>query len=77
MDSPSQQTSCGCRNSSDYTNSNTEANWKPENGMHAVSYAFGREEEGTVLGDIEAVLCECIFTFMAKYAAFQKISPDS
>ena len=46
--------------------------------MHAVSYAFAREEEGTLLGDIEAVLCECIFTtFMAKYVAFWKISPDS
>ena len=31
---------------------NTEANWKPEDSMHAVSYAFGKEEEGTVLGDI-------------------------
>ena len=29
--------------------------------MHAVSYAFGREEEGTILGGIEAVLCECNF----------------
>ena len=29
--------------------------------MHAVSYAFGREKEGTLLGDVEAVLCECIF----------------
>ena len=26
---------------------NTEANWKLENSMHAVSYAFGMEEEGT------------------------------
>ena len=29
--------------------------------MHAVSHAFGREEEGTVLDDYEAVLCEYIF----------------
>ena len=29
--------------------------------MHAVSYGYGREEEGTVLGDIEAALCECTF----------------
>ena len=50
----------------------------------ALSHAFGREEEGTVtvLGDIEACLtrnlCECILhSFMAKYAAFRKMSPDS
>ena len=44
--------------------------------MHANSYAFGREEEGTVLGDIEAIVCECIFftTFVAKHAAFRKFS---
>ena len=29
--------------------------------MHAVSYAFGREEEGTILGDIKTVLWESIF----------------
>ena len=29
--------------------------------MFAVSHAFGREEEGTVLGDIEVVLSVCIF----------------
>ena len=29
--------------------------------MHAVSYAFGREEDGTILEDIKAFLCECIF----------------
>ena len=23
--------------------------------------ALGREEEGTVIGDIQAILCECIF----------------
>ena len=49
--------------------------------MHALSHAFGREEEGTVLGYIEAGitrnLSECICTFMAKYVAFRKMSPDS
>ena len=46
--------------------------------MHAVSYVFGREEEGTVLVDIEAVLCECIFyKIIAKYGAFRKFSSDS
>ena len=35
--------------------------------MHAVSYAFGREEEGTVLGHIETVLCECSFYKMCIY----------
>ena len=42
---------------------NTEANWKPEDSMHANSFAFEREEEGTGLGEIEAILCECIFFF--------------
>ena len=41
--------------------------------MHAVSYAFGREEGGTILGDMETVFCLCIFYNMAKSAAFQKI----
>ena len=47
--------------------------------MHAVSHAFGREEEGTVLDDIEAVLCEYIFftTYIVKSAAFGKFFPDS
>ena len=59
MDSPSKKkkSSCGCKNSSDYTNL-----WpilKPI-GSHAVSYAFEREKEGTVQGDIETLLCECI-----------------
>ena len=40
---------------------NTEANRKLKNNMHAISYAFGRDEDGIALGDIEAVLCECIF----------------
>ena len=31
---------------------NTEASWKPEESMHAVSYAFGREEEGSILGSL-------------------------
>ena len=58
-----------CRNSSGYTNL-----WpllKPIEGRKilckAHSHAFGREEEGTVLGDIEAsltrTLCECILYF--------------
>ena len=29
--------------------------------MHAVSYTFGREEEGTILGDFEPFFYECIF----------------
>ena len=37
-----------------------------------------REIEGTELGNIQAVLCECIFTtLMAKYTVFWKISQDS
>ena len=71
MDSLAKKTLCGCRNSSDiYTNL-----WLLLNPIEdrkfcvlslskALSHAFGREEEGTVLGVIEACLtrnlCECI-----------------
>ena len=50
----------------------TEANRRPESIMHEVevkpcSFAFRREEDGTVLCDIEALLtrnlCECILYF--------------
>ena len=56
---PQQKKTCGCRNSLDYTNL-----WpilKPIDSMHTVSYALERGEEGIVLGNIEAILCESIF----------------
>ena len=59
MDPPSKKTSCtGCRNSSNYTS--LWPSLKAIDSTFAVSYAFGREEEGTVQGDIEVVLSECI-----------------
>ena len=58
--------------------------------MHAVSYAFWREEESTVLlkpscvryySRVNAVSYETEYnfftTFMAKYTAFRNFSPDS
>ena len=46
--------------------------------MHAVSYAYGREEEGTILGILKPSCVSAVFTtFMAKYAALRKFSPDS
>ena len=46
--------------------------------LSAMHLGAWREIEGTALGNIQAVLCECIFTtLMAKYVVFRKISPDS
>ena len=46
--------------------------------MHAVSYAYGREKEGTLVGDIEAVLCECIFFYIyGKICGILEIFPRS
>ena len=68
MDSPGKIMLCGCRNSADYTNFWPIEDWRILclSCSNSLSYAFGREEEGTVLGDIEVCLtrnlCECIST---------------